>query len=82
MIVSGQEGCFDDSAILAMAIAYDRACTSLQVFGNATTVREIVAKRIIEVARQGERDPNILHRQALTALVNRESRQRACSIGR
>ena len=38
--------------ILAMAQAYDRACGSLRTFGNASTVQEIVAQQIIEVARK------------------------------
>jgi hypothetical protein len=59
---------FDDSAILAMAIAYERTCSSVQAFGIATAVREIVGKQIIEAAKQGERDPNVLYKQALKAL--------------
>ena len=59
MIVVGQNGYFDDEAILAMAQAYDRACDALRTFGNASAVREIVAQQIIEVAAQGERDPDI-----------------------
>ena len=58
---------FDDAAIVAMAIAFDRACLSLQTFGIATTVREIIATRIVEAASQGERDPDRLHDQALKA---------------
>jgi hypothetical protein len=68
MIVVGQDGYFDDKTILAMALAYDRACGLLRSFGNASTVQEIVAKRIVEVAAQGERDPDRLRDQALEAL--------------
>jgi hypothetical protein len=39
-----------------MGGAFDCACRSLQV----GSVREIIAKRIIEVAREGERDPDRL----------------------
>jgi hypothetical protein len=67
MIVAGQDGYFDDKTILAMALAYDRACGLLRSFGNASTVQEI-AKRIVEVAAQGERDPDRLRDQALEAL--------------
>ena len=63
-----QPGYFDDEAVLAMALAYDRACGLLRSFGNASSVQEIIAKRIIEVAAQGERDPYELRRQALRAL--------------
>jgi hypothetical protein len=75
MIVSGQAGYFDDKAISAMAQAYDRACGSLRSFGVESTVREIIAKRIIEIAAQGERDPGQLHDQALMALGLEETTQ-------
>ena len=59
---------FDDQATQAMGEAFDRACESLGDFGNTVTVRETVAKRIIEVAKTGKRDPAGLCRQALNAL--------------
>jgi len=58
---------FDDVAISAMGIAFDRACLSLQAFGNAATIREIIATRIVVAAAQGERDPDRLHDHALKA---------------
>jgi hypothetical protein len=45
---------FDDAATLAMGEAFDNACKSLQNFGSA--VPEIIAYRIIAVAKAGERD--------------------------
>jgi hypothetical protein len=65
--VPASSDCFDDSAILAMGIAFDRACTALRTFGTATTVREIIAARILEVAAQGVRNPEELFEQALKA---------------
>ena len=62
------DGYFDDKAILAMGLAYDRACGLLRSFGNASTVQEVIAKRIVKVAAQGERDPDRLRDQALKAL--------------
>jgi hypothetical protein len=56
---------FDDAATLAMGKAFDQACKSLRNFGSACTVREIIAKRIIDAAKNGERDPARLHEQAL-----------------
>jgi hypothetical protein len=58
---------FDEAAISAMGLAFERACSSLQASGIATTVREIIAQRILEAAAQGERDPDRLHDQALKA---------------
>ena len=56
---------FDDAATLAMGEAFDRACKALRNFGSACTVREIIAKRIIDAAKNGERDPARLYTQAL-----------------
>jgi hypothetical protein len=58
---------FDDAAIRAMGKAFDQACKSLRNFGSAGTVREIIAKRIIDAAKNGERDPARLHEEALKA---------------
>ena len=44
---------------------FDKACSSLRDFGSAVIVREIIAKRIIEAAKNGERDPARLYVQAL-----------------
>jgi hypothetical protein len=60
-----QNVAFDDAATLAMGEAFEKACKSLRNFGSASTVREIIAKRIIEAARYGERDPARLQQQAL-----------------
>jgi hypothetical protein len=60
-----QNVAFDDAATSAMGEAFDKACKSLRSFGTACTVREIIAKRIVAVARNGERDPARLHEQAL-----------------
>ncbi len=60
-----QNVAFDDTATSAMGEAFDKACKSLRSFGSACTVREIIAKRIIAAATNGERDPARLHEQAL-----------------
>jgi hypothetical protein len=56
---------FDAAAISAMGEAFDKACKSFQNFGPACRVREIIAKRIIDAAKNGERDPIRLHEKAL-----------------
>jgi len=65
---SEQHACFDEAALAAMIVAYDQACRSLHSFSLTPVVREMIGVRIIEAARHGERDPNILHQQALDAL--------------
>jgi hypothetical protein len=56
---------FDDAATSAMGEAFDRACVSLRRSGISVKVRELIAKRIIAAARNGERDPIRLREQAL-----------------
>jgi hypothetical protein len=56
---------FDDAALSAMGKAFDRACKAFRNFGSAITVREIIAKQIIEAAKNGERDHGRLYEQAL-----------------
>jgi hypothetical protein len=59
---------FDHNATRAMGKAFDRACHSLHDIGQPDLVREIIAKRIVEVARDGERDPDELCVRAVKAL--------------
>ena len=73
---------FDDAATLAMGEAFDQACKSLRNFGSACIVREIIAKRIINVAKNGERDPTRLHGQALKALGIEDTSMLVVSVGR
>jgi hypothetical protein len=47
---------FDPSDIEAMSMALDDVCRELKLDGNVKA-REIVAVRIIELARRGERNP-------------------------
>jgi hypothetical protein len=48
-----------------MGATFDQACTSLRQFGYVPAIREIIAKRIVEAAKDGERNPVRLHRLAL-----------------
>ena len=56
---------FDDETMRVMGEAFDRVCDALGNFGEGVTVREIIAKRIIEVAKMGERDQSRLYRHAV-----------------
>jgi hypothetical protein len=56
---------FDDKAVRAMGAAFDQACRSLRHFTHFDRVRELVAKRIVEAAKNGERDSIRLHWQAV-----------------
>ncbi len=59
----------DDAAIAVMGKAFDTACRDLNGrTGLSDLMREIIAKRIIEAAKAGERDPDRLCAKAMDAL--------------
>jgi hypothetical protein len=77
-----QNVAFDDTATSAMGEAFEKACRSLRSFGTVCTVRETIAKRIIAVARNGERDPARLHEQALIPFGIEDMSMLVVSVGR
>ena len=79
--LSDHDVSFDDDALRAMGKAYDHACDALGCFGLAATVREIAAKRIVELAGKGERNPTRLYREALRTFEHRRSQSTTRSVG-
>jgi hypothetical protein len=68
---------FDPEAANILTAAFDSAWQTLRTSGNvlaadyrAASTRELLAKRIIETARRGERDPVRLADDALAHLAN------------
>jgi hypothetical protein len=59
---------FDDEATQILGKAYDIACRSLHRKGQPSVVQEFLAKKIIEAAQYGERDPDRLAGAALGML--------------
>jgi hypothetical protein len=59
---------FDDNATRIMGEAFDSACKELHDKGQPEIVYEVIAKRIIDAAGNGERDPIQLRKTGLTAL--------------
>ena len=58
------EAVFDPQDVQAMSVALDDICKTLNLDGQATA-KEIVAIRIIELARCGERSPTKLRDRVL-----------------
>lgn len=58
-----QRADFDDATTRAMGEAFDAACAEKSE--QTDTARELIALRIIEAAKKGQRDPAILKRAAL-----------------
>jgi hypothetical protein len=56
-----------------MSLAFDEICERLLVPETAAAAREVVALRIIELARSGERDPHRL-RDAVLKIIGVPSR--------
>jgi hypothetical protein len=74
-----RENAFDPKAIGILAAAFDAAWRTVLKSGSplasdaeATTTRERLAKRIIEMGKQGERDHERLVEDALAYLTGRE----------
>lgn len=55
-------GDFEPEILLVMEDAFERVCRSITA---AASVRRVIAKRIVELVREGERDPYILCRKSL-----------------
>jgi hypothetical protein len=51
---------FDADATRALGAAFECACKALQLTDRTDPVTEMVAKRIIDLAKTGERDPELL----------------------
>jgi hypothetical protein len=59
---------FDPEVTRVLGEAFDEACCQLNDTGQPEMVREIIARRIIELAYEGERDPVKLSNGALASL--------------
>jgi len=68
---------FDDLATKAMGEAFDAACKELHDSGQPQIVYEVIAKRIIDAAKRGERDIARLRDAGLSALGLRSDDTRA-----
>jgi len=51
-----------------MASAFDRVCRTISGHSQIDLVKEIIAKRIVELARRGDLDEEHLYQGALRAL--------------
>ena len=75
-------GCFDDKALFAMGAAFDHACCSLRHLAGVEEVRQLLAKRVIGAAGNGELDPMRLHAQAIMGFGVADSSVSVVSVGR
>jgi hypothetical protein len=66
---------FDPKAIEAMSAAFNAVCDSLQLINRDDPLTQIIARKVVELAGTGERDPESLRDMVLLAL--KESSQRS-----
>jgi hypothetical protein len=62
---SREQGSFDPKDVTAMSIAFEEVCKALNLPADAATTREVIAIRIIELAKRGERSATLLRDQVL-----------------
>jgi hypothetical protein len=62
------EPAFPPEVIDAMSWAFDAVCERLAIPETADAPREMVALRIVELARKGERDPQRLRDKAIKSI--------------
>ena len=60
---------FGPAAIEAMSKAFEEACIALQVFAGDEKGREIIATRIIDLARNGLIDPTALRDRVIAEAI-------------
>lgn len=68
---------FDDRITEIMGEAFDSACKELHDSGQPSIVYEVIARRIIDATRTGERDPVRLRNVGLAALNRQDLRREA-----
>jgi hypothetical protein len=56
---------FEPDAIRAMSTAFELACADLHVSANDIGGRQIIARRIIDLASQGTVDASALHKRVV-----------------
>ncbi len=59
---------FDPEVVRAMSVAFDNVCKSLRLRAGSDPASEIVAKKIIELAQRGVRDPVMLGERVVREL--------------
>jgi hypothetical protein len=79
--IRGSDGVFDPEDIMAMSMALDDIYKELNLRENGSA-KEVIAVRIIDLAKTGERDPmrlrdRVLHEAHMSERVNLDDARRA-----
>src|SRR5688572_16379149 len=60
-----ENGAFEPDAVKAMGIAFEDVCGALGLADTNDALRDLVARKVIELAQQGERDGDRLRELTL-----------------
>jgi hypothetical protein len=64
-----QSNSFDPQTLIVLETAFDEAWLTLKAVGNSTVTPDELARSMLRLATDGERDPVRLHDGALKGLV-------------
>lgn len=74
IIPFSKECAFDPQDVSAMSLAFDEVCKALDLPADAASTREVIAIRIIELAKRGGRNPYFLRDQVLSEAADLDHR--------
>lgn len=63
-----QQASFDPKMTVAISQAFDTIIENLHGRGQPLLVQEAIAQRVIDIARTGETDPNVISQRVLMTL--------------
>jgi|tagenome__1003787_1003787.scaffolds.fasta_scaffold16647539_1 hypothetical protein len=66
---------FDPKDIQSMSMALEDICGALGIASDATAAREVIATRVIDLARSGDRSPTGLRDRVLREVPSSADRQ-------
>jgi hypothetical protein len=61
---------FDPETKRVLGVAFELVCLALRIEGSDDHVKQAIATKIIELAKAGERNPDILCEKALEEICN------------
>ena len=64
--LNGEE--FDQDMVRILGVAFEQVCIGLRTGDCADDVKQAIANKIIELAKSGERNPDILCERALKSI--------------
>ena len=64
---------FDDETVRVMGLAFEAVCISLHIGNSGDDVRQAIATKVIDLARNGERRADILCEAALKEIRTGQS---------